>query len=368
MFLRQASGFRLGLALYNDPVERGRLIRELSRILAGEGVQMLVLDLYGPEPSGGMLDRLEALFREADPARRAVAMVINLESRVDYAPELARGDQAPDSLLSTANLQRDRFPEVCPGPVVLWMTELLERAFFDQAPDLWHWRSHVFDLRTRSAPEMAPHDPDGRPWRSGDHRLHPEHRIRRLEEELAAYRKGGSAREEIQALNSLGIARLDIGDARRALRDFEEVLKLARKLGNRDWEGTALGNLGLAHADLGDARSAIGYYEQHLEIVREIGDRRGEGNALGNLGNAHLQLGDARRAIGYYEQQLVIVREIGDRRGEGNALWNAALAHESLGERAEALARAEAALAIFEAIEDPNAGMVRARVETWRGS
>lgn len=202
-------------------------------------------------------------------------MVVNLESRVDYTPELARREKAPDSFLATANFQRDRFPEVCHGPVVFWMTETLERAFFEQAPDLWHWRSHVFDLRTRSAPEMEPLDPDGRPWWSGDNRLHPELRIRRLEEELAAYRQIGSAREEMQALISLGIAHMDIGDARRALKDFEAVLKLARKLGNRAWEGAALNNLGSAHRRLGAPRRAIGYHEQALVIVRESGDRRG---------------------------------------------------------------------------------------------
>lgn len=85
-----------------------------------------------------------------------------------------------------------------------------------------------------------------------------------------------------------------------------------------------------------------------------------------NLGIANAALGDARKAIGFYEQHLEIAREIGDRRGEGNALWNSALAHDSLGERAEAVRRAEAALAIREAIEDPNADMVRGTLAGWK--
>jgi hypothetical protein len=47
-------------------------------------------------------------------------------------------------------------------------------------------------------------------------------------------------------------------------------------------------------------------------------------------------------------------------------LWNSAMALEKLGDRAEAIARAEAALRIFEAIENPNAAKVRARLAEWR--
>ena len=87
---------------------------------------------------------------------------------------------------------------------------------------------------------------------------------------------------------------------------------------------------------------------------------------MGKLGCAHRNLDDPLTALGYQEQALVIAREIGNRGGEANALWNAALAHESSSNHAEAIARATAALAIFEAIEDPNAAMVRAKLAEWR--
>jgi tetratricopeptide (TPR) repeat protein len=143
-------------------------------------------------------------------------------------------------------------------------------------------------------------------------------------------------------------------------------LEAARIAENRAAEGAALGNLGTAYADLGDARKAIEFFEQCLQLHREIGDRRGQGAALGNLGNAYADLGHPRKAIEFFEQQLVIVREIGNRRGEGNALFNSALALDKLGDRAQAIARAEAALRIFEAVEDPNAATVRAKVNEWR--
>jgi tetratricopeptide (TPR) repeat protein len=117
---------------------------------------------------------------------------------------------------------------------------------------------------------------------------------------------------------------------------------------------------------IGALLKAIEFYEQQLTITRELSDQRGEGNALGNLGVAYKNLGDAGKAIEFYEQALVVDREIGDRRAEGTTLWNSALALEKLGDRVQAIARAEAALRICEAIEDPHAAMVRAKLAEWR--
>jgi tetratricopeptide (TPR) repeat protein len=115
-------------------------------------------------------------------------------------------------------------------------------------------------------------------------------------------------------------------------------------------------------------RQRIRWLEAQRDAARLARDRGAEGAALGNLCLAYAALGDARKAVEFYGQRLVIAREIGDRRGEGNALWNSALALDSLGDRAQAIARAEAALKILEAIEDPNAAKVRAKLEEWRSA
>ena len=353
IFLRQATGFRLALALYNDPVVRDALIRSLAAELAPAGLRVLTLDLREPSPERTLLARVQALLAAHPPApgQRLAVMLVNLESCVDYSPELARRGGPGTAFLETANLHRDLFQTACPAPLVIWMTELLERAFAQHAPDLWHWRSHVFDLRTRTGFDatMSPQRPS---LANDDFRRHPEDRLRRLEEELVAYRKAGSRKDEARVLNAIGIARLDAGDARMAGRDFEAALSLYRQLGDRRGEGNAIGNLGLAHADLGDARRAIAFYEKQLVIVREIGDRRGEGNALENLGSAFKDLGDARQGIAFYEQSLAIAREIGDRRGEGITLGNLGLAHAALGNARQAIAFYEQQLVIAREIGD----------------
>ncbi len=178
LFLRQANNFRLALALYNDPAERDTVIREIADALEDDGIQVLALNLFEGSPRDNLLEHVKGAVEQADPNRRLVVMVVNLESRVEYAPELSVSGDPGVEFLATANLQRDLFAKVCPGPLVIWMTELLERAFVKQAPDLWHWRSHTFDFRTRP-----------RPWKIEESRReHPLARIEQLEEELAAYR------------------------------------------------------------------------------------------------------------------------------------------------------------------------------------
>ena len=186
------------------------------------------------------------------------------------------------------------------------------------------------------------------------------------EQQLVIVRELDDRRGKGNALNNLGVAYAKLGDVRKGIKFYERALVIDREMGDRRGEGNALGNLGLAYADLGDARKAIEFFEQALVIFCDTGDRRGECSCLGNLGLAYAALGDACKALGFYEQRLVIAREIGDRCGEANSLWNSALTLEKLGDRAQAIAPAEAALRIYEAIEDPHAARVRARLADWR--
>ena len=354
IFIRQTIEFRLGLALYNDPVARDGIIRSLAGELASEGIRVVTLDLREPALGQTMLARVEAVVKAAavKQGERIAVMVVNLEGCVDYAPELAQPGGPGTEFLATANFHRELFPAACPGPLVIWMTELLERAVVRHAPDLWHWRSHVFDLRTRSRPRETADAAESGRMKSDDDRLHPEDRLRRLEEELAAYRKAGARFDEVRVLNAIGIARGQSGDARLARKDFEAALKLGREIGDRRGEGNALNNLGLAYAGLGDARKAIEYFEKALVISRQKGDRRGEGKALNNLGNAYVDLGEARTAIGFYEERLLISREIGDRRGEGSTLGNLGIAYADFGDARKAIEYYEKALVISREIGD----------------
>lgn len=394
IFLRQTTAFRLALALYNDPVARDEAIRSLREELAGQGTRVLTLDLREPSEERTLLARVEATVKGANlpPDGRLAVMVVNLEGQVDYTPELAEPGGPGTEFLQTANLHRELFPDICPGPLVIWMTELLERAIVSHAPDFWHWRSHVFDLRTRIVPPKTLVAAKVNAWSNDDYRRHPKDRLQHLEEELAAYRKADNLLEEGRVLNAIGVARMDMGDSINALIDFRKAksifgdlkrldgegmalnnlglayndlgdhrkavkcftcaLSVARETANRYLEGMALGGLGLAYAGDGKTRTAIENYQLALIIIQETGNRRGEGSVLGNLGNAYRQLGDVRQAVRLYKQQLAITREINHRLGEGNALGSLATTYLISGDVRQAAQLYKQQLAITREVGD----------------
>lgn len=200
---------------------------------------------------------------------------------------------------------------------------------------------------------------------TGDLRFAPYQRIRWLEAQLDAARRLDFWEAEGSALGNLGIEYRRLKELGKAIEYQEQDLAIRLKFGDRRGEGNALGNLAITYVDLGDTQKAIACFVRRLDIAREFKDWRGESNALSNLGITYAQLNQASKAIEYFEQALVIDGLFGNLRGKGSTLSNTALAYEALGERREAICRAEQALAIFEAIEDPNAAMVRAQLAAW---
>jgi len=191
--------------------------------------------------------------------------------------------------------------------------------------------------------------------------------IKFFEQALAISHEIGDRRNEGAIQGNLGVVYRNLGDARKAIKFFEQALAISREIGDQRSEGATLCSLGSAYADLGENHKAVEFYEQALFIDQEIGDRRGEGADLGNIGIAYYNLGEPHKAIAFFEQVLVIDREIGDRRGEGNALWNMSLVFNKLGERAQAIICAEAALKTLEQIEDPRRKIIRRQLEEWQG-
>jgi tetratricopeptide (TPR) repeat protein len=141
-----------------------------------------------------------------------------------------------------------------------------------------------------------------------------------------AVRVTGDQAGKAAAWGNLGLAYIDQGHARRAIKCYQRQLKIMRDIGDRRGEAIALGNLGNAYADLGDASRAIGYYEQMLAIFREMGDRQAEGEVQGNLGLAYAALGEFPRAIEHYEQAISAARRLNDRYAEAIRLQNLGLA------------------------------------------
>ncbi len=192
--------------------------------------------------------------------------------------------------------------------------------------------------------------------------------IKILTERLIEARKAGNQREESQALVHLGDAHLlSSGEGLKAIELYAQALAVSHDCGDKQIERRALVGLGLAHEEMGDLRKALEYQAQSLLIRPVPNDQLLEGRMLGKLGLMLVELGCAAKAIEACEHALAATRAIGDQRGECYALFHSALANYSLENRPEAIICAEAALPIAEAIEDPAAAGIRAKLSEWRG-
>ncbi len=178
--------------------------------------------------------------------------------------------------------------------------------------------------------------------------------IKFTKQALAIAREIGDKKTEGIWLGNLGLAYFYLDEPRKAIELYQQALAIAKEIVNPKGEGNALGNLGLAYANLDEPRKAIEFYEKALAIARKIEDKNKEGIWLGNLGIVHSDLGDPRKAIEFYQQALAIAKEIVDRRSEGNALGNLGRDYFNLGDSKKAIEFYEKALAIAREIEDKN--------------
>ena len=154
-------------------------------------------------------------------------------------------------------------------------------------------------------------------------------------------------------LNLAAIHHRALGEIQNALSGYRQALDLFRLREDLRGEAAALNSLGMAYLDLGEPPRAQGLLEQALALRRKTGDRRGEALALHSLGVVRNRLGEPREALGLFQQALVLRESLGDRLGRAHTEEQMGLAHASLGQSDEALRRFEAALEIRGETGDP---------------
>jgi G-protein signaling modulator 2 len=175
---------------------------------------------------------------------------------------------------------------------------------------------------------------------------HADKALKYFEESLIFSEKSGDKTKISNIFGVCGMAYSHLGQVEKAIEYYEKALVISREIGDRRGEGAHLENLGLAYSHLGQVEKAIKLYEKALAIEREIGGGRGKGIRLGNLGNAYSDQGKVEKAIEYYEKALIASRDIGDRRGEGAHFGNLGSEYFNLGRIEKAIEYHEKALVI----------------------
>jgi tetratricopeptide (TPR) repeat protein len=121
---------------------------------------------------------------------------------------------------------------------------------------------------------------------------------------LALARSAQRPEKVVSALNNIGVALLNRGEAAMALPLLTEAAEQARACGERLALGYALLRGATAHKALGAMPDCVALNEEALAVMREIGNHNGVAIVLNNLGDTLRQQGEYGGARELLEQGL----------------------------------------------------------------
>ena len=338
-----ASGFRLVLLEFNDPRYRDRAIRQID----GFPVEMASLVL------GESVDS----FDEFERRLSALAGQCRAVHVLDLERWLA-DDKTRESRFKDFNYHREALAERCPFTLLLWMIAPDIKAFALKAPDLWAWRTDVFDFSSRHAPISAPVVERNVVRGSASARERQE-RIAEIEAYLdRELRKDGSG---ALLLTELGQLHGDLGHPDAALRTLERALAIFRETDDRRQAAMARGLMADIEAARGNTDEALETYREIMKLFEELGDVRSRAVTLGQIADVLEARGELEEALWIRrEEQLPVYERLGDVRSRAVTLGKIADVLQARGELEEALRiRREEQLPVYERLGD-----VRSRAVT----
>ncbi len=181
--------------------------------------------------------------------------------------------------------------------------------------------------------------------------------IKRLEEAAELYRESvQNAPNELQAVNTLGIAYKQLGRNEEARACYQYALQIAETSGNLRARAFLLNNMGvlLFDSQLGDAAEAYLLYEEALEMFHALDDRRMIGMTSGNIGNIHMQREQWDEARAWYLQGQTAIVDTGEQWVKGLLALNLGTCDLGSGAYQSAETHLHQAHAIFNSLHDAN--------------
>lgn len=209
-------------------------------------------------------------------------------------------------------------------------------------------------------------------------------KIETYAEELAKVRQQGDRLQELQILQSAGIAYQYFGNFQKAIELYQQAFAIARDLQNWQLAESILSNLARSYSQAGDDQGinfleqqlqaarlpggsrqaqkillsqlswsygAIGDYkkklelaEESLQIVRKFQNREEEMTAIQTIAVSYQLMGEYERAIELYEQQLSLARDLKNAQAESNALISLGSSYHQMGNLPQAIATYQQAL------------------------
>ncbi|MEM6327813.1 MAG: tetratricopeptide repeat protein [Bacteroidota bacterium] len=266
--IRRADGFALVFARVNSLTRRRDLAADLHERLA-DTVRVLEVDV--PPETTDLQWLLKGVMTEAEPDERKTALFVYGTERVLSSVRERTG------FLPVLNYKRENLQRAVPAPVVLWMPEFALRLIARNAPDVWAWRSGVFEF-------TSPREEVERAWEAiapgggTDEyaRMRPDERRARIDALIAlhedyAARDDAVEPEQQQILASLSdrLGRLfwGLGDYDTALERLKRALEWRESVLGPDHPDTltSVNNLAYLLQERGDLNAAEPLYRRALD-------------------------------------------------------------------------------------------------------
>jgi tetratricopeptide (TPR) repeat protein len=299
----------------NEPVLRHALDNEIRQRLENE---VFIYDIQMDINSTSLIQNLQNavqsdLYNAQKKEMKKIAFfVFGLDDAIEKKNPSGRSEA-----LFQLNMMREKFLDIN-HTIIIWINSASLSMILKEAQDFFSWRTTVFefDLGRKEQIEMVADfgESNLRFLDKEELEEHWDYYIRLLKE---FKEKGIEDASKFGDWNyNLGMIKLLMGHADKALKYFEQSLILSEKSGDKTKTSNIFGVFGMAYSHLRQVEKAIEYYDKALVISREIGDRQGEGAYLENLGLAYSHLGQVEKAVKLYKKALAIEREYGGRRGE----------------------------------------------------
>jgi tetratricopeptide (TPR) repeat protein len=344
----------------------GRMAKLREALTLGNGFQLVIVQVEPGEQREEVLRRLSGwsghhgvprlelvrLAQDESPVMRlagenAGVILVGLEAEPDDKRERSR------EMIVELNWSRDRLPELVPGPLVLVVSQRIQTALFEHAPDLYSWRAHSTSIVPRQ-PAVRPivpwlerdlEDPAAlEAMIAGALSLRPPavRELARLYARLALVRSvRGQFSEAEAALEAAhdrvahtGTTddRVDILLLRSGIEEIRGRFDEAAAWLERARQEAATGALSprvaarllsagaLLALERGDADAAAAELQRAIAAFHALGDHAAEASLVSAQARLTFRLGETRAGIALLEDALELYRRAREPAGEANAL------------------------------------------------
>ncbi len=248
------------------------------------------------------------------------------------------------------NVRRDAIAHDVAARLLIWVHPEQVPALVAEAPDLWAWRSGIYDF---VEPQNAVMMSEPANWAQPIDNRSLAQRSQRMAElrlTLAAPDVPDSAR--VMLLDELAALAFRMGDLDEALRiRRDEQLPVFEKLGDVRLRTVTLGKMADVFQARGDLDEALRIRrDEQLPVFEKIGDVRERAVTLGKMADVFQARGELDEALRIRrDEQMPVYKKFGDMRGQAVTLSKMADVHRERGDLDEALRIwRDAALPVFE--------------------